>query len=251
MASAKTYSIKRPPALGSWVRMVAASNRAVERRAATAMALVTAVNEEGQGSCTLVFPRELILRGFLNGPPFRRVEAVPLADLRSVPHERSPQLEQLLLKCLQQHMADRERELSAEAKKCEPEVATAEEPSKSCGRVDTSRDRSRSPRPTSTPERAPLVRHDSEEKLPVQPGYYPAIQEVCKPPPEISQSRLIDLTVAVSLQLRHKQGRRMEAKALLSALSKSFTALEVEAGLVALDKKNKVLCMDDMVFMIE
>jgi len=241
------------------------------------MALVTAVDIEGQGSCTLVFPRELILRGFFTGPPFKRCESVPLADLRRVPKEQSPHLEELLFKCLQQHSAARQRGLEAEDQK--RAGSALEEPAAQPGNAgrtaetsqaveldaadskvlrvsevpdELSRDRSRSPR-QSTPERhaAVLMRHNSEEKLPVQPGYYPAVQEAEIELQTITSKRLSELTVAVSLQLKQRPGNRIEAKELRKLLRVNFTASELEVGLTALDQKNKILIMDDIIFRID
>jgi len=259
------------PVVGSWVTICSSSRRKVDQVAAQTAALVTSVCTEGAGSCTVVYPNPLTLRGFFRGPPLMRLEGVDLTKLRKVAGEVNAFLEQKLLQALKDYKAMGAATASSQKAIGAAAAATSHAHTElareaECQGTDVpaspvqERERSRSPR-SSLGERTPqkpargLDRHESEEKLAlreVTPAQTTTPAEgklaTCK---ELSPVRLLSLTKAVSGLLSRASHGRMERVLVSEALEKeSFSAAEVTCGLQMLDDRNSIMVMDDMVFAI-
>mmetsp|Transcript_125749 Transcript_125749/g.367468 ORF Transcript_125749/g.367468 Transcript_125749/m.367468 type:complete len:266 (+) Transcript_125749:67-864(+) len=265
MPKVAAFSVQSPPALGSWVTICSTSRRKVDQAAAQTAALVTSVCIEGAGSCTVVYPNELALRGFFRGPPLLRLEGVDLAKLRKVAGEVNAFLEQKLLQALKDYKATG---AAAAAASSRAPAGPAGDAACQGAEVPASpvqeRERSRSPRSRlgeRTPQRPArgLDRRESEEKpslpeaAPAQTrtpaeGKAAACDTGCK---ELAQTRLLSFTKAVGALLGRAAHGRMERALVSEALEKeSFSAAEVARGLQMLDDMNNVMLMDDMVFAI-
>lgn len=101
MPRRKMFSVENLPPLGTWVRLAAAPQKCggvtkAEQTEAQTAALVTSVSIECNGTCTVVYPNEFVLRGFFEGSPFKRIEDVPLSRLRSTDASQVRKLEKHL-----------------------------------------------------------------------------------------------------------------------------------------------------------
>lgn len=108
---ARRFTGKELPELGSWVRVLCKSNKARDRAAQDAPALVTSVSShEGDMVCSVVYPNELVLRGFVKGSPVKTLKGIAVSTLRKITDGEVPALEKLLLKSLTMLKSQQEAE---------------------------------------------------------------------------------------------------------------------------------------------
>lgn len=80
-----------PVRVGSWVTVKAASTRVRDRREAQTPGLVTAINIEGLGCATVLYPNPLALQCGFRCRAWKRCEAVPFEEMKA--HDRTPALD--------------------------------------------------------------------------------------------------------------------------------------------------------------
>jgi len=109
-------SMNMPFQVGSWVTLKAASKRSRDRQDAHTPALITAINIEGEGYATVLFPNPLALQFGFGCQGWKRMEGMPLEKIKA--HKGTPALEAALLAALRsQRLGTGPREAEAGQKR--------------------------------------------------------------------------------------------------------------------------------------
>lgn len=91
-------SVDAPFQVGTWVTRKASSRKRRDQRDAHTPVLITAINIEGPGSATVIYPNHLSLQLGYQGPGWKRQEGVPFQELTA--YKGTPALEAALLAAL-------------------------------------------------------------------------------------------------------------------------------------------------------